>query len=62
MDLVNQVQILDEAVCILHNTDTLGKGMNPIILPLAMDKYLSRLGPLTRPYEWGTQCDLNSLV
>ena len=30
-----QVQNLDEAVCILH---TLEKGMNPIILPPAMDK------------------------
>ena len=33
-----RVQILDEADCISHNTNTLGKGMNPIILPLAMDK------------------------
>ena len=24
--------------CILHNTNTLGKGMNPIILPPAMGK------------------------
>ena len=31
-------QILDKANCISHNTNTLGKGMNPIILPPAMGK------------------------
>ena len=30
--------ILDETDCILHSTNTLGKGMNPIILPLAKGK------------------------
>ena len=34
-DLFN-IQILDETDCISHSTNTLGKGMNPIILPLAM--------------------------
>ena len=34
----NGVQILDEAVYISHRTNTLGKGMNPTILPPAMDK------------------------
>ena len=29
---------LDETNCISHRTNTLGKGMNPIILPPAMDK------------------------
>ena len=33
-----EVQILDEADCISHSTNTLGKGMNPIILPPAMSK------------------------
>ena len=33
-----RVQILDETDCISHSTNTLGKGMNPIILPPAMDK------------------------
>ena len=33
-----RVQILDETDCISHSTHTLGKGMNPIILPPAMDK------------------------
>ena len=38
MNTATQVQILDATVCISHRADTLGKGMNPIILPLAMDK------------------------
>ena len=38
MDMATRVQNLDEADCISHNTNTLGKGMNPIILPPAMDK------------------------
>ena len=29
----------DEADCISRSTNTLGKGMNPIILPPAMGKY-----------------------
>ena len=32
MDMVTQVQILDKAVCISHSVNTLGKGMNPVIL------------------------------
>ena len=31
MDTAIRVQILDEADCISHCTNTLGKGMNPII-------------------------------
>ena len=38
MNTATRVQILDEADCISHNTNTLGKGMNPIILPPAMGK------------------------
>ena len=38
MDTATQVQILDETDCISHSTNTLGKGMNPIILPPAMGK------------------------
>ena len=37
-DPATRVQILDEADCISHSTNTLGKGMNPIILPPAMGK------------------------
>ena len=42
MDTATRVQILDETDCISHWTNTLGKGMNPIILPLAMDKILGQ--------------------
>ena len=38
MDTMTRIQILDEVDCISHNTNTLGKGMNPIIIPLAMGK------------------------
>ena len=38
MDTAIRVQILDETNCISHSTNTLGKGMNPIILPPAMGK------------------------
>ena len=38
MDTATRVQILDEADYISHSTNTLGKGMNPIILPPAMGK------------------------
>ena len=29
----------NEVDCISHSTNTIGKGMNPIILPPAMGKY-----------------------
>ena len=38
MDTATRVQILDETDCISHCTNTLGKGMNPIILPPPMGK------------------------
>ena len=38
MDTTTQVQNLDETDYISHSTNTLGKGMNPIILPPAMTK------------------------
>ena len=31
--LMTRVQILDKADCISHSTNTLKRGMNPIILP-----------------------------
>ena len=34
----NGVQIPDETDCISHSTNTLGKGINPIIFPPAMGK------------------------
>ena len=42
MDTVTQVQILDETDCISHCTNTLGKGMNPTILPPAMGKVIGQ--------------------
>ena len=47
MESVIQVQILAEAVCLLLLSQILGKGMNPSVLPPAMDKYLSILAYLT---------------
>ena len=38
MDPATRVQILDEIDCFSHSTNTLGKGVNPIILPSAMGK------------------------
>ena len=38
MDTVTRVQFLDETDCVSHSTNTLGKGMNPIILPPAKGK------------------------
>ena len=38
MNTVTRVQILDEPDCISHRTNTLGKGMNIIIVPLPMGK------------------------
>ena len=42
MDTATRVQILDKTDCISHSTNTLGKGVNPIILPPAMGKYPAR--------------------
>ena len=38
METAIQVQFLDKTHCISNSTNTLGKGMNPIILPPAMGK------------------------
>ena len=38
MDTATRVQILDLTDCISHSTNTLGEGINPIILPPAMGK------------------------
>ena len=37
-DTATRVQILHESDCLFHSTNTLAKGMEPIILPLAMGK------------------------
>ena len=44
MFTATRVQILAETDCISHSTNTLGEGMNPIILPPAMGKLKDRLG------------------
>ena len=36
--LVQDIQILDKAVCILYNAHTLGNDMNPTLLSPAMGK------------------------
>ena len=46
MDTEPRVQILNEADCIKHRSNTLGKSMYPVILPPAMDKLLSGLDSL----------------
>ena len=38
MDTATRVQILHETDYISHSSNTLGKGINPIILPPAMGK------------------------
>ena len=39
METATEVQMLEEAVCFLHEgVNTLSNGMNPIILPPAMGK------------------------
>ena len=38
MDTATRVQILNETDFISHRTNTLGKGMNPNILPPAVGK------------------------
>ena len=51
MDTAIRVQILDETDCISHSINTIGKGMNPVILPLTMVKKKSRLGSSATVYE-----------
>ena len=38
MNMPTGIQFLDGTVCISHSTNTLGKGMNPVILLPAMGK------------------------
>ena len=35
---MNQVQIMDKTVSVSHSTNTLGKGMHPVVLFPAIDK------------------------
>ena len=45
--MATRVQILDETDCISHSTNTLGKGMNPIILPPVGQTRFFSLGEAT---------------
>ena len=38
MDTVTQIQVLGEAVCISHSTNTIGKSLNPTFLSLIIGK------------------------
>ena len=38
MESLTQAQILDETLCVSLHTNTLGKGMNPSFLTVAMGK------------------------
>ena len=42
MDTVTRVQIRDEADCISHNIDAVGKSINPITFPPAVDKIVGQ--------------------
>ena len=46
MDTAIRILTLDEAVCISHRVNTIGKGMNSAILSSAMGKYRGTLGSL----------------
>ena len=57
MDSATRVQILDEADSISHSTNTIGKGMNPIILPPAMEVFsLSEATSLGEGKLWIQTC------
>ena len=42
---MTRVQILDKTDCISHRTNTLGNGMNPIILPPAIVRQTRLFSP-----------------
>ena len=46
-----QVQILGQAVCTSHCINTLGKGMNPIILSPEMGKLQGRLDSIALVWQ-----------
>ena len=51
MDTLTRVQILDEIDCISHSTNTLGKGMNLIILPPSRSMFMSWTQPTVRTFS-----------
>ena len=54
MDTASRVQILDLTDCISHRTNTLGKGMNPNILPPTMGEIVGQ----TRFFSLGQATNL----
>ena len=44
MNMVNRVQILDEAFYISHGANNSGKGRNPTIIQLFMSKIVRQIG------------------
>ena len=44
MVMATWVQILSKAVCLSYRANNLGKGMNPTILLLAMNKIVGQTG------------------
>ena len=51
MDTDTWIQILDEAVCISHNVNTLAKSMNTTILTPAMGKIVGQTGSLALVWQ-----------
>ena len=51
MDTASRVQILEDAVCILHIANTRGKSINPTIIPPSMGRYWGKLNSLTLSWQ-----------
>ncbi len=52
MDMMTRVQILNEAVCISHDANTLGKVWNSTIVNLAINKLYEKLHSLILAIEY----------
>ena len=61
MDTATRIQLLDKAICISHSANTPGKGINPTILPSAMDKWLDRLSSLTLVWQLAKEKQISEL-
>ena len=54
MDTATRIQFLDEAVCISHSANTIGRGMAPNFLLPAKDKIVGQ----TKLFNFGITTDL----
>ena len=54
MDTATRVQILDDAVCISHYANIIGKGMNPTNFPQTMGKIVEQTISLTLLWQGKT--------